>query len=126
MASCAEVQRLVVKLLALQEGDPKVEDLKSLTEDDNGDAITKCRCKELQNEIASLQASADSTNSENAHLQVTVSTLQSRVAALSAQHTALQMANTQLVTEKEEVRCPSFSPEDPSKIRKLLVERQNV
>lgn len=41
--------------------------------------------------------------SENAKLQVHITTLQSQSNSLTAQHTALQLANSQLVAEKEEV-----------------------
>lgn len=41
--------------------------------------------------------------SDNAKLQVHITTLQSQSNSLTAQHTALQLANSQLVAEKEEV-----------------------
>lgn len=46
--------------------------------------------------------------SENAKLQVHITTLQSQSNSLTAQHTALQLANSQLVAEKEEVFVFSF------------------
>ncbi|KAL0276065.1 UNVERIFIED_CONTAM: hypothetical protein PYX00_003727 [Menopon gallinae] len=49
---------------------------------------------ELRNEISALQ---------NAQLQVVVATLQSEITSLTAQHTALQLANSQLVAEKDEM-----------------------
>lgn len=39
----------------------------------------------------------------NARLEVGVATLQSQISSLSSQLTALQLANSQLVAEKEEV-----------------------
>lgn len=47
--------------------------------------------------------------SDNAKLQVHITTLQSQSNSLTAQHTALQLANSQLVAEKEEVFVFSFS-----------------
>ena len=41
----------------------------------------------------------------NAKLQVNIITLQSQISSLTSQHTALQLANSQLVAEKEEVSC---------------------
>lgn len=39
----------------------------------------------------------------NAKLQVNIITLQSQISSLTSQHTALQLANSQLAAEKEEV-----------------------
>ena len=58
---------------------------------------------ELKNELAALQSAADAMQSDNAHLEVVMATLQSQITSLTAQHTALQLANSQLVAEKEEV-----------------------
>ena len=41
--------------------------------------------------------------SENAKLQVHITTLQSQSNSLTVQHTALQLANSKLIAEKEEV-----------------------
>lgn len=46
---------------------------------------------------------------ENARLQVDIATLASQVSSLSSQQTALQLANSQLVAEKEEVNLKLFS-----------------
>lgn len=43
----------------------------------------------------------------NARLQVDVATLQSQISSLTSQLTALQLANSQLVAEKEEVKLYS-------------------
>ena len=48
------------------------------------------QCEDLRSELASLQSATESAHSDNARLQVHVATLQSRITALSAQHTALQ------------------------------------
>lgn len=61
------------------------------------------QCDELRQELAVSQSSADSVHSNNAKLQVTVATLESQISSLSSQHTALQLANSQLVAEKDEV-----------------------
>lgn len=44
----------------------------------------------------------------NAKLQVDVATLQSQISSLTSQLTALQLANSQLVAEKEEVNSIVF------------------
>jgi chromosome segregation ATPase len=80
-----------------EEPDPDLETLKSENESLNH------QCDELHQELAALQSSADNVHSTNAKLQVTVATLQSQVSSLSTQHTALQLANSQLVAEKDEV-----------------------
>lgn len=49
------------------------------------------------------QTASEHLLSENAKLQVHITTLQSQTNSLNAQHTALQLANSQLVAEKEEV-----------------------
>lgn len=46
---------------------------------------------------------------ENARLQVDIATLASQISSLSSQQTALQLANSQLVAEKEEVNLKNFS-----------------
>lgn len=76
-------------------------DLESLKSDN--EALNH-QCEEMRQELAILQNSADSFHSDNAKLQVTVATLQSQISSLSTQHTALQLANSQLVAEKDEVK----------------------
>lgn len=49
------------------------------------------------------QTTSEHLLSENAKLQVHITTLQSQTNSLNAQHTALLLANSQLVAEKEEV-----------------------
>lgn len=55
-----------------------------------------------------LEESAESSNQtsslNNAKLQVNIITLQSQISSLTSQHTALQLANSQLAAEKEEAR----------------------
>lgn len=53
--------------------------------------------------LATAQVASENLLSENAKLQVQITTLQSQSNSLAAQHAALQLANSQLVTEKEEV-----------------------
>lgn len=56
----------------------------------------KQQCEQLCIEIETLQE-------QNARLQVDISTITSQVNSLTAQYTALQLANSQLVAEKEDV-----------------------
>ena len=62
----------------------------------------------LQTKLATTQSTSENLLSENAKLQVYVTTLESQSTSLATQHTALQLANSQLVAEKEEVRFKSF------------------
>lgn len=65
------------------------------------------QCDKLYGEIANLQTLNDVLQNENATLKVDVSTLKSQVNSLHTQQTALQLANSQLVAEKDEVSlCP--------------------
>jgi len=57
----------------------------------------------LQIKISMSETAMEHLLSENAKLQVHITTLQSQSNSLTAQHTALQLANSQLVAEKEEV-----------------------
>lgn len=52
--------------------------------------------KELKHELGALE-------SENARLNVVITTHQSEITSLRAQQSALRLANTQLVAEKKEV-----------------------
>lgn len=54
-------------------------------------------------ELAQLQQYNENLKAETARMQVDISTLTSQVCTLNAQQTALQLANSQLVAEKEEV-----------------------
>jgi prefoldin subunit 5 len=44
----------------------------------------------------------------NAQLEVDLATLQSQISSLTSQLTALQLANSQLAAEKEEVTCSNL------------------
>lgn len=61
------------------------------------------QCQKLCSEVSSLQQINDSLQTENAKMQVDIAMLTSQVNSLSTQQTALQLANSQLVAEKEEV-----------------------
>lgn len=61
------------------------------------------QCEKLVAEVGNLQQINDSLQNENAKMQVEISTLTSQVNSLTTQQTALQLANSQLVAEKEEV-----------------------
>lgn len=61
------------------------------------------QCEKLCSELTSIQQVNDSLQTENARLQVDISTLTSQVNSLTTQQMALQLANSQLVAEKEEV-----------------------
>lgn len=62
----------------------------------------------LQTKLITSQSTSENLLAENAKLQVYVTTLESQSTSLTTQHTALQLANSQLVAEKEEVIY--FSP----------------
>ncbi|RZC34637.1 Daple [Asbolus verrucosus] len=57
----------------------------------------------LNTEILNLQHFSEALQTENAKLQVDIATLKSQVHSLQTQQTALQLANSQLVAEKDEV-----------------------
>lgn len=63
------------------------------------------QCEKLCAEINNLQQVNESLQTENAKMQVDIATLTSQVNSLTTQQTALQLANSQLVAEKEEVCC---------------------
>lgn len=51
----------------------------------------------------SIDSSDQISSYSNAKLEVNIITLKSQISSLSSQHTALQLANSQLVAEKDEV-----------------------
>lgn len=61
------------------------------------------QCEKLCAELTAMQQLNESLQTENARLQVDISTLTSQVNSLTTQQMALQLANSQLVAEKEEV-----------------------
>lgn len=71
---------------------------------------------EMEKTVASTESEllvqsdiGETLQAENARLQVDIATLASQVSSLSSQQTALQLANSQLVAEKEEVKLEHFS-----------------
>lgn len=61
------------------------------------------QCEKLCAEINNLQQANELLQTENAKMQVDIATLTSQVNSLTTQQTALQLANSQLVAEKDEV-----------------------
>lgn len=61
------------------------------------------QCEKLCAELTAMQQLNESLQTENARMQVDISTLTSQVNSLTTQQMALQLANSQLVAEKEEV-----------------------
>lgn len=68
----------------------------------------KEQCDKLSADVNNLQQLNESLQKENAKMQVDISTLTSQINSLTTQQTALQLANSQLVAEKEEVRKKLF------------------
>lgn len=61
----------------------------------------KAQCDQLAAVNTELQTTNDMLSAENARLQVDISTFASQVTSLNAQHIAIQLANSQLATEKD-------------------------
>lgn len=61
------------------------------------------QCDKLSADIINLQSINGILQNENAKMQVDISTYKSQINSLQAQQTALQLANSQLVAEKDEV-----------------------
>lgn len=57
----------------------------------------------MQIKLEVINAASENLQSENAKLQVYVTTLESQSTSLASQHTALQLVNSQLAADKEEV-----------------------
>lgn len=68
----------------------------------------KEQCDKLCAEINNLQHVNECLQQDNAKLQVDIATFTSQVHSLQSQQTALQLANSQLVAEKEEVNYYIF------------------
>lgn len=66
------------------------------------------QCEKLLGEVSALQQLNEALQGDNARMQVDIATLTSQVNSLSTQQTALQLANSQLVAEKEEVRVQKY------------------
>lgn len=67
------------------------------------DTEWKEQCSKLSAELGNLQQVNEALQTENAKMQVDIATLTSQVNSLTTQQTALQLANSQLVAEKDEV-----------------------
>lgn len=61
------------------------------------------QCEKLCAELTAVQQLNEQLQTENARMQVDISTLTSQVNSLTTQQMTLQLANSQLVAEKEEV-----------------------
>lgn len=59
--------------------------------------------EQLTSDLATLQASLEHSQEENAKLQVNIATLNSQNGSLISQQMTLQLANSQLAAEKEEI-----------------------
>lgn len=70
---------------------------------DDAAAAVKWRqqCDELRRDAAELRSTVETLQSENARQKVDVSTLLSQITSLNTQHIALQLANSQLASEKD-------------------------
>lgn len=69
---------------------------------------SKLKCDKLTNEMTLMHQQNETLQAENAKMQVDVSTIASQINSLTVQQTALQLANSQLVAEKEEVNMHFF------------------
>lgn len=61
----------------------------------------RLQCDQLNAELNELRSNSETLQSENARQKVDVSTLISQITSLNTQHIALQMANSQLASEKD-------------------------
>lgn len=110
-----EVVQIVKDVLKKDKGLIDNEEVNKQTEQvvSSVSAEWKQKCEQLYNEIESLQK-------QNARLQVDISTVTSQVNSLTAQYTALQLANSQLVAEKEEVSFCFFKS-----VKVVLIRRES-
>ncbi|KAJ0183257.1 hypothetical protein K1T71_001233 [Dendrolimus kikuchii] len=69
----------------------------------NYENVTNPQIEQLTSDLASVQASLESCQAENAKLQVNIATLNSQNGSLISQQMTLQLANSQLAAEKEEI-----------------------
>ncbi|CAD0201807.1 unnamed protein product [Chrysodeixis includens] len=67
------------------------------------DSIINPQIEQLTSDLATLQASLENSQAENAKLQVNIATLNSQNGSLISQQMTLQLANSQLAAEKEEI-----------------------
>lgn len=66
-------------------------------------SIINPQIEQLTSDLATLQASLENSQAENAKLQVNIATLNSQNGSLISQQMTLQLANSQLAAEKEEI-----------------------
>lgn len=71
--------------------------------DNNDDSLVNPQIEQLTSDLATLQASLENCQAENAKLQVNIATLNSQNGSLISQQMTLQLANSQLAAEKEEI-----------------------
>lgn len=69
----------------------------------NYEIIISPQIEQITADLASAQASLESCQAENAKLQVNIATLNSQNGSLISQQMTLQLANSQLAAEKEEI-----------------------
>lgn len=67
------------------------------------ETVINPQIEQLTSDLASVQASLESCQAENAKLQVNIATLNSQNGSLISQQMTLQLANSQLAAEKEEI-----------------------
>ncbi|CAG9787798.1 unnamed protein product [Diatraea saccharalis] len=67
------------------------------------DSLIHPQIEQLTADLNALQASLENCNAENAKLQVNIATLNSQNGSLISQQMTLQLANSQLAAEKEEI-----------------------
>lgn len=94
MLENSEFKKVVISSLA---------NLQLIKENRNEEPIGETPLENVTSELEQLQQQNENLKAETARMQVDISTLTSQVSTLNAQQTALQLANSQLVAEKEEV-----------------------
>lgn len=84
---------------------PEIGDILSQTEQvvSSVSAEWNQQCEKLCSELNTMQQLNESLQADTARMQVDISTLTSQVNSLTTQQMALQLANSQLVAEKEEM-----------------------
>lgn len=78
-------------------------DCKHIEQIDKEDDVVNPQIEQLTADLIALQASLESSQAENAKLQVNIATLNSQNGSLISQQMTLQLANSQLAAEKEEI-----------------------
>ncbi|KAK9881970.1 hypothetical protein WA026_018161 [Henosepilachna vigintioctopunctata] len=103
MLDNSDILKTISTILKDKDGDPldvdkQLEEMASSLTDEWRQQVEK-----LEAEITSLQLLNENMQTENASLQVDISTLKSQIQSLQTQQTALQLANSQLVAEKDDL-----------------------